>query len=122
MDQQGSKPRIEPKPEEMPQIVEPPKPDNQLEVPKAEELPQEELEDIVAPSSQKESHPPVVSQEKPRMAESEIKVTEPAINTNSDQKAVELIDIELPADQGLDPFNQLGDDVAKLTDPKETIS
>lgn len=105
----------------MPLIAEPPVPGSQVETPISEPLATERIEDLVAPTPQKENpKPEVPAPETSKKAEPRVQIAVPETNIDRDQKAAKLIDTELPSDQGLKPLAELGEEVAKFTDPKKS--
>ena len=123
MNQPEPQPQPQQKPGEMPLIVEPPVAGNQAEMPTSAPSQEEKLQGIVAPTPQKKDQQSItINPEMPKVAEPSLAPSIPVINTDKDQAAAELIDGEIPSDQGLNPFNILSDKVADFTDPSEKKS
>lgn len=117
MDQPGPKPKSV---EGFPQIVEPPVSGSQAETPIPEPPMTDRIEDVVAPTPQKENpKPEAPAPETSKKVEPEVQIAVPETNIDRDQKATKLIDTELPSDQGLKPFAELGEEAADFTDPKK---
>lgn len=120
MDQPVSKPRIEPKPGEMPPIVEPPL-DNQAEMPIPEPSTTEKLEGIVASPTQVENpKPEVLAQPIPRTVEPKVPSIVPTSDTEGDQEEIasKLIEEGPKSDQGLEGLAKYSDEVGSFTEPE----
>lgn len=98
-----------------PPIIEPPKIDNQIEIPKAEQSTEEKLESVVAPTPQELDQKPVTANlETPKMAELSDQTIEPVTDIDKEKEAEKLIDSEPSKD--LKGFADFSEKVGNYTD------